>query len=248
MPVVKKENQPGHQASKLRAADDIFTFFMKAAFENKQIGKAVSVMGSAQNLKKEEDVIVARGVGATSVQSGLRQAKSQELFAGSSKTTARYLGSRLTWKMSFAKEMETRIAAASNAWRMLGELEKSSVNFKFECNVFKSTDQGALHSGLCAFAGQNGSFTRNTLFPVEAGQNRWRADISLLTRRDWDSEPKQRHTANKDVHRNLGMVSIAMELRSRRLGWTKRLADACVHQASFSEDFLGKHEGTRTPI
>ena len=55
---------------------------------------------------------MARGVGATSVQAGLGQASCQGLFAGSSKFTMRHLGSRLTWNMSFAKERETRIAAA----------------------------------------------------------------------------------------------------------------------------------------
>ena len=32
-----------------------------------------------------------------------------------------YSGSRLTWKMSFAKLRSTRTAAAWNAWHMLGD-------------------------------------------------------------------------------------------------------------------------------
>ena len=73
---------------------------------------AMAAMGSARNLKEVENVIVARGIAATSVQAGLGQATCQGLFAGSSKFTVRYLGSRLTWNMSFAKERETQIAAA----------------------------------------------------------------------------------------------------------------------------------------
>ena len=106
-------------------------------------------MGIAQNLKRKENVIVARGEGRTSAQMGL------------AKTNVRYLGSRLTWNMAFAPEKDSRMDAAWNAWHMVGHFRKATVNFKFKCNVFKATVQGALLSGLCAFAGQNGSFTES---------------------------------------------------------------------------------------
>ena len=77
----------------------------------------MAAMGAAQNVEEEENV---RGVGAKSVQSGLGQETSQGLLAGSSRTTARSLGSGLTWNMSSAEERETRIAAALNAWRREG--------------------------------------------------------------------------------------------------------------------------------
>ena len=83
------------------------------------IDMAMAAMGIAR-----ENVIVARGVGATSVQAGLGQATCQGLLAGSSKFTVRYLSSRLTWNMSFAKEREARSAVAlecvANVGRFLG--------------------------------------------------------------------------------------------------------------------------------
>ena len=105
-------SEPWPTKTKLRVADEILTFLEGAAFENEQIDMAMAAVGIARNLKKEENVIVARGVGATSVQAGLGQATSQGPFAGSSKFTVRYLGRRPTWNMSFAKERETRIAPA----------------------------------------------------------------------------------------------------------------------------------------
>ena len=66
----------------------------------------MAARGIAQNLKKEENVTVAR-VGAKSVQTSLGQATSQGLLAGSSKTTVTFQGSKLTWIVSFAKERKT---------------------------------------------------------------------------------------------------------------------------------------------
>ena len=85
---------------------------------------------------------MARGVGATSVQAGLGQASCQGLFAGSSKFTMRHLGSRLTWNMSFAKERETRIAAALECVANVGRfLECASQRQLKKCNVFKATSR-----------------------------------------------------------------------------------------------------------
>ena len=56
----------------------------------------MAVMGIAQNLKEEENVLVARGAGAKSVQASLGQATNHGLHARSSKTTVRDLGSNLT--------------------------------------------------------------------------------------------------------------------------------------------------------
>ena len=117
-----------------------------------------STVGIARHLQEEENVILARGVGATSVHvSG--QATGQGLFARSSKTTARYLGSRLTWNMSFAKARGTRIAAAWNTWRMLGDCWKAPVNFKCQMQCVGGNCAGCVFSGFRAFAGQNGSVT-----------------------------------------------------------------------------------------
>ena len=99
-------------------------------------------MGIAQNLKEEENVVVARGVVSKSVQMGLAQTACQGILAGNLKTKVRYLESRLTWNTPFATERATRMTGAWNAWLMLGRFWKAKVDFKFKCNIFKATIQG----------------------------------------------------------------------------------------------------------
>ena len=72
-------SEPQPTSTKLRLADEILTFLGEAAFENEQ---AMAAMGTAQNLKEEENVIVAREVGTKCVQPGLGQSTSQGLCAG----------------------------------------------------------------------------------------------------------------------------------------------------------------------
>ena len=55
---------------KLRVADKVLALQMEAALQNAQIDLAMAAMGIAQNLKKEENVIVAQGSGSKSVQTG----------------------------------------------------------------------------------------------------------------------------------------------------------------------------------
>ena len=49
---------------------------------------------------------------------------------------------------------------------------KAQVDVKHKCNIFKATVQGALLSGLCPFAGQNGRFTENELLSLGACQRK----------------------------------------------------------------------------
>ena len=74
--------EPVFRLQQTSVADEMLTFLEEAAFEIEQFGRAMEAMGIALNLQKEEDVIVATGVGATSVLAGLGQARRQELFAG----------------------------------------------------------------------------------------------------------------------------------------------------------------------
>ena len=141
--------------------------------------------------KKEENLIVARGVGATSVQAGLGQATCQGRLAGISKITVRYLGSRLTWNMSFAKERETRTAPALECVANVGRFLECASQRQLKKCMFNATVQGAILSGLFAFAGPNGSFTENGLFPLKVCRNRLAHRLLAMTRRTWDSEPKQ---------------------------------------------------------
>ena len=87
---------------------------------------------------------------------GLGQAPRQELLAESSQTKVMCLGSRFTlyYVLRQKKKGETIIAAARNAWHMMGLVWKAQVDSKYKRNVFKATVQGALLSGLCVFARQ----------------------------------------------------------------------------------------------
>ena len=137
---------------KLRG-DEVLTILSEAALENAQIDKAVAAMGIAQNLKNEEKAIVARGGGSKSVQMGLEQAARQGLFAGSSKTKVRHLRCRLTWNVSFATERETIIAAARNAWHMMGEFRKRTGRLQIQVKRSRQPYKASfcwVHALLCA--------------------------------------------------------------------------------------------------
>ena len=122
--------------------------------------------------------------------------------------------------MSFAKKKgETIIAAAWNARHMMGLVWKAQVDSQYKCNVFKATVQGALLSGLCAFARNfYGSCTEDELFPLEACHNRLARRLFAMTKRNWDSEPKKGNfEKKKKLFRKFEIVPVAIMIR-RRLG------------------------------
>ena len=87
-------------------------------------------------------------------------------------------------------------------------------------------------------ADKKGSFTEN------ACQNRLARQLLAMTK----SEPKKRQSSEKEGHRTLGMVLIAVELRIRRAGWAKRMAeqtqtDNFFHQQSVSNDLWADTSG-----
>ena len=50
--------------------------------------------------------------------------------------------------------------------------------------------------------------------------------------------PKIRQNLNTEVHRKLGEVPIAMELRNRRVGWAKRMAEQIQNKDSSCQQVL----------
>ena len=192
----------------------------------------MEAMGIAQNLTKEENVVLARGKRSESVQMGLAQAARQRILAGISKTKVRYLGSRLTWNTAFA---------GWNASHMIGQFGEARVNFKFKCNVSKATVQVALLTGLFAFAGQNGSFTEGDLNQLEACQKKLARRLVAMTRRNLDTEPKKGQISTNELHRMLETVPIEMKLRIQRVGWGKKMAEHTTSAgSSFWTDALGE--------
>ena len=95
-------------------ADEVLTILAQAALENEHVAKAMAAIGIAQNLKKEENVVVARGGGSMSVQEGLAQASRQGILAGDSIAKVRWLERLLDL------ECVLRHSAAWNAGHMLG--------------------------------------------------------------------------------------------------------------------------------
>ena len=112
---------------------------------------------------------MARGVGATSVQAGLGQASCQGLLAGSSKFTVRHLGSRLTWNMSFAKERETRIAAALECVANVGRfLECASQRQLKKVQCVQSNCIGCDPLGFVRFCRPEWELYKEWTLPVES--------------------------------------------------------------------------------
>ena len=120
-------------------------------------------------------------------------------------------------------EKEIRITAAWNAWHMMEQFWKAKVNSKFKCNIFKATVQGALLSGLLRLGGaKRKPHRQRASYQLAACQNKLAKRLLALTRRNWDTEPKQRQISIKELHRKLGIVAIAMGLRIRRRADSKR--------------------------
>ena len=81
------------------------------------------------------------------------------------------------------------------------------------------------HTGRTAFGlGCLCILTKNELFLLEACQNKLARRPLALTGGNWESEPKKRDVSIKVLHRKLGIVPNAMEVRIRRLGWAQRMA------------------------
>ena len=70
-------SEPRPRQGEIRITDEVSTVLTEAALENEQDDKAMAAMGIAQNLNKEETVVVARGGGSMSVLKSLAQASRQ---------------------------------------------------------------------------------------------------------------------------------------------------------------------------
>ena len=131
-------------------------------------------------------------------------------------------------------------------WVSSGE---AKVDFKFNCNVFFATTQGALLSGLCACAGLSGSFSENELFPLERCQNKLARRLLALTRSNWDGEPNKQQTPIKVLLRKFGMCAncngtqnptLGMGQKSDRANPRRRPAPPASVGGNFWTDALGQ--------
>ena len=194
-------------------------FLEEAVFENEQLDRAMAAMGIAQNLKKEEDVIVARGVGATSVLAGLGQARSQGIFAGGSTSTVRYffLPQVVLEHVTRQRKRKHEFIAAWKAWRR---------QFQIQVQCLQSDCTWCALLGPVRFCRSGWNFYRERSSSLGSVSAQISAPSPcFLTRRNLDSVPTRRHISNKEVHGKLGLVLIAMELRIRRVGWARRMAE-----------------------
>ena len=139
--------------AEVRIADEVVTILAEAGLENEQIDKAMEAMGTEVS---------------KSVHMGRSQSARQGIFAGTSKTKVRYLGSRLTWNMAFAAEKEIRTRAAWNAWHIIEAVLESKRKFQVQVQRLQGNG-GALFSGPRASAGQ-----KRTLHRERAASAGWR--------------------------------------------------------------------------
>ena len=245
--------------AEIRIVGEVVTILAEAALWNEQVDKAMETMGVAQNLKKEEKVVVARGEWSRSVQMGLAQAgrqgilagiskTRQGIFAGTSKTKVSGLGGRLTWNMIFAAGKEIRTNAAWNAWHMTVMFWKAKVQMQ------RLQRNSAVRASLraCAFAGINGSFTEGELSQLEACQNKLARCLLAVTRRNWDTEPKKTHISTKEMHQSLekcqSQRSSGFVAWDGPKKWHSRLKKTTKPTNKCWQQFSGKRVWTSTQV
>ena len=169
---------------------------------------------------------MTRGGGSKSVQMGLAQKARQRIVPGRVKTMVRYLGCRINLDHVLRHGEGNTNRGSLECVAHAGSVLETTGGFHVQVQRFQSNHTGAMLSGLCGFARQNGSFTfENLLFPLERGQNKLARRLVAVTRRTWDGEPNKQQTPTKALHGRLDIVPIAMELRIRRLGGAKRVAE-----------------------
>ena len=130
---------------------------------------------------------------------GLAQVAWQRILAGISRTKKSAI-----WE---AAEKQLRIDEGWNASHMIGQFGEARVNFKFKCNVFKATVQVALLTGLCAFAGQNGSFT---IVPIEMKHR--------IQRLGWGKKTAERNQNDDLCHRQV-LAAVFGQTRLEKFPW-----------------------------
>ena len=74
--------QRGSAPAEVRIADEVLTILAEAALENYQIDRALTAMGTTQNLKEENVVVAPKKNGSKSTQAALGQAARQGPFGG----------------------------------------------------------------------------------------------------------------------------------------------------------------------
>ena len=138
----------------------MFTILAEAAPENEHVDKATAAMGIAQKLKKEENVVVARGGGSTSEQKGLAPVVARE-SGGRLERESNVLGEspNLEHVLRYSKENPNchsleRVAHAGPAPECEGGLQISSVTSSKQpyrahcwqaCALFSCGTRWALH-------------------------------------------------------------------------------------------------------
>ena len=183
---------------------------------------------------------MARGGGSKSVQAGVGQATCQVLLAGRSKTTVRFLG----W--SFDLEFVFRQREGNAKCRSLERVASWASNFKIKCNIFKATVQGALLSAYALSQAMAEASQRMSFFRWKRAKTD-RRDGSSMTRRNWDSELKERQISKNEAHRKSELCQLQ---RKSEFAVSKRMAeqiqkDDLSHQqvlmATFEQKRLNKY-------
>ena len=203
---------------------EILAFPAEATLENEQIDKAMAALGISQNLKKEEHVVVARGGGSKSVQTGPGHAARQGLLAVNSTTKVRQFGQPLDLEHVLRHgegnknccslervahdglELESAGRSQTSVQRFQGNRTRRASFW----SMFFCTTKWAPHG-------------KRTL--PDARQNKLARRLLAMTRKNWDSEPQLQQIQTKELHPNLESVPIAMGVRMRRLHWAKRMAE-----------------------
>ena len=174
----------------------LLTILAEAALENEQIDKAMAAMGIVQNLKKEENVVVAPGGGSKSVRMGLAQTARRGILAGESKTKVRCSGEPLepgTCPSPRRGNQESRQpGTCGTCWVSSGNhrwISRSNATFS------KSNHTGRTAVRLVRFWTTKWKLHRDmSSSRWKDARINWQDGILAMTRRNWDGKPNQQQT------------------------------------------------------
>ena len=208
-------SEPRLLPMKLRVADDgTGTSSGGSAGECTDRTRVWQQWASHKNLKEEENVIVTRGADQS------RRKQGKRCVRGSSRG-APWVS---VWHGTCHSPKRVKCAlpepGTRGTWSILGKLRSIS-NSSATCSREQHKARSFLVSALRFCRPERKFYRERTFCLLEACQNRLARRLLAMTKRNWDSETTHRHISNTELHRKLGIVSLEMELRIRRLAGPK---------------------------
>ena len=193
-----------------------------------------------QNRGKKEHMVKFIGKGAAKE---MQRAYMEEVgVEGTMRQTVRYLGAWLNVDGKNGMEVRKRKEAAHAGWMAMGGLwSNNQIERSIKIVVFRSLVKSSLLSGqeaVCLLKGE--------LETMEKTQN-WYL-CRLMRRGTWNME-EERWTSKSmaEVRRELGVATIASEMRSRRIKWLQQIGQHPERNMNMLAALTGSYEWDMIP-